>query len=58
MIIRPFNFDTLAVRTYQLAGDELLREASGPALVIVIAGILPVTALSRTIARSRPGSSA
>jgi iron(III) transport system permease protein len=58
MIMRPFNFDTLAVRTYQLAGDELLREAAGPGLTIVLAGIVPVIVLSRAIARSRPGSAA
>jgi iron(III) transport system permease protein len=56
MIMRPFNFDTLAVRTYQLAGDELLREAAGPGLTIVLAGIVPVIVLSRAIARARPGS--
>lgn len=58
MIMRPFNFDTLAVRTYQLAGDELLREAAGPGLAIVLVGIVPVIVLSRAIARSRPGSRA
>jgi iron(III) transport system permease protein len=55
MILRPFNFDTLAVRAYQLAKDELLREAAGPSLLIVLTGILPVVLLSRIIARSRPG---
>jgi iron(III) transport system permease protein len=58
MIMRPFNFDTLAVRAYQLAGDELLREAAGPGLAIVLAGIVPVILLSRAIARARPGSAA
>jgi iron(III) transport system permease protein len=58
LIMRPFNFDTLAVRTYQLAGDELLREAAGPGLAIVLAGIVPVIVLSRAIARSRPGRAA
>jgi iron(III) transport system permease protein len=58
MIMRPFNFDTLAVRAYQLAGDELLREAAGPGLAIVLAGIVPVLLLSRAIARARPGSAA
>jgi iron(III) transport system permease protein len=53
MIIRPFNFDTLAVRTYQLASDERLAEASGPALAIVLVGMLPVILLSWKIARSR-----
>jgi iron(III) transport system permease protein len=57
MILRPFNLDTLAVRAYQLAKDELLREAAGPGLAIVLVGILPVILLSRVIARSRPGQS-
>lgn len=53
LIVRPFNFDTLAVRVYRLASDERLAEAAGPALVIVLAGILPVLVLSAAIARSR-----
>jgi iron(III) transport system permease protein len=55
LIVRPFNFDTLAVRVYRLASDERLAEASTPALAIVAAGILPVIVLSLAIARSRPG---
>ncbi|WP_323378273.1 iron ABC transporter permease [Skermanella mucosa] len=55
LIVRPFNFDTLAVRTYQLAADERLAEASAPALAIVAVGILPVILLSIAITRSRPG---
>ncbi len=51
IIIRPFNFDTLAVRTYQLASDERLAEAAAPALAIVVVGILPVILLSLRIAR-------
>lgn len=53
MIIRPFNFDTLAIRVYNLASDERLAEASGSALAIVIVGIIPVILLSWRIARSR-----
>ncbi|KPF80962.1 iron ABC transporter permease [alpha proteobacterium AAP38] len=56
MIVRPFNFDTLAVRVYTLASDERLAEASTPALAIVAVGIIPVILLSRAIAKSRPGS--
>ncbi|MFV3074701.1 ABC transporter permease [Niveispirillum fermenti] len=56
MIVRPFNFDTLAVRVYTLASDERLAEAATPALAIVAVGILPVILLSRAIAKSRPGS--
>jgi iron(III) transport system permease protein len=55
LIMRPFNFDTLATRTFTLASDERLAEAGAPALAIVLVGLLPVVLLSRTIARSRPG---
>ncbi|HEY5720162.1 MAG TPA: iron ABC transporter permease, partial [Gammaproteobacteria bacterium] len=53
LIMRPFNFNTLAVRAYELASDERLAEAAGPALAIVVAGLLPVILLSRSITRSR-----
>lgn len=53
LIIRPFNFDTLAVRAYQLAADERLIRASGPALAIVFVGLIPVILLSWKIAKSR-----
>lgn len=55
MLMRPFNFDTLAAQAHQLAADERLREAATPALAIVATGLLPVLLLSRAIARSRPG---
>lgn len=53
LILRPFNFNTLAVRAYELASDERLAEAAPAALAIVVAGIIPVILLSRTITRSR-----
>ena len=55
LIMRPFNFDTLAVQAYRLASDERLSEASTPALMIVAAGLAPVLLLSRSIRKSRPG---
>lgn len=55
LIVRPFNFDTLAIRVYQLASDERLAQASTAALAIVVVGIIPVVLLSLAIARSRPG---
>ncbi|MBI4081094.1 MAG: iron ABC transporter permease [Candidatus Lambdaproteobacteria bacterium] len=55
LIVRPFNFDTLAVRVYVLAADERLAEASTAALAIVLVGVVPVLLLSLAIARSRPG---
>jgi iron(III) transport system permease protein len=58
LILRPFNFNTLAVRAYELASDERLAEAAGPAIAIVLAGIVPVILLSRSIARSRETTAA
>lgn len=55
LIMRPFDFNTLAVRTFELASDEQLAEAAGPALAIVLVGIIPVIMLSAAIARARPG---
>jgi iron(III) transport system permease protein len=55
LIMRPFNFDTLAVKAFELASDERLSEAALPALAIVAVGIGPVIVLSRAIARARPG---
>ena len=52
LVLRPFNSDTLAVVTYQLARDERLGEAALPALALVLVGLLPVILLSRTL-RSR-----
>ncbi len=53
LVIRPFNFDTLAIRVYRLASDERLAEASGSALALVAVGVIPVIILSTRIARSR-----
>jgi len=49
LVLRPFNSDTLAVVTYQLARDERLGEAALPALALVVVGLLPVMLLSRTL---------
>lgn len=53
LILRPFNFNTLAVRVYELAADERLADAAPAALAIVFAGLAPVILLSRSITRSR-----
>ncbi|MBS9403881.1 iron ABC transporter permease [Halomonas sp. TRM85114] len=58
IILRPFNFDTLAVRAHNLASDERLAEASTSSLAIVVVGILPVILLSIAMRKSRPGHTA
>ena len=52
LILRPFDFNTLAVRAYEMASDERLADAGAPALMIVLVGIGPVILLSRSIANS------
>jgi len=47
LVLRPFDFDTLAVHTYNLASDERLAEAAFPALCIVVAGCIPVLLLQK-----------
>jgi len=53
LVMRPFNFDTLATQVYILAHDERLAEASTAALAIVVVGVIPLVAISRNIARAR-----
>ena len=56
LILRPFNFDTLAVTTYIYAAEERMFEAATPAMMIVMIGLIPIFFLSKIIRESRPGS--
>jgi iron(III) transport system permease protein len=49
LLLRPFNFDTLATHTYQFAHDELMGQASLPALMIIFAGLIPVFFLNKIL---------
>ena len=53
LIMRPFNFDTLAVQAHRLASDERLAGAAVPSLVIAAVGLIPVLLLCRQVARGR-----
>ncbi|MDO9314758.1 MAG: iron ABC transporter permease [Burkholderiaceae bacterium] len=53
LVMRPFNFDTLATQAYTLASDERLAEASTATITIVAVGLLPLIVLCRQIARER-----
>ncbi len=55
LMLRPFNWDTLAVRAYAYASDERLAAAALPCLLITAAGLGPVIYLSHRLARARPG---
>lgn len=51
LIMRPLNFDTLAVQAFRLAADERLNGAAVPSLVIVAFGLVPVLLLMRQVVR-------
>ncbi len=53
LIMRPFNYDTLAVQAYRLASDERLEGAAVPSLVIMAVGLLPVILICRQVGRAR-----
>ncbi len=58
LLIRPFNFDTLAIGVYRFASDERLAQAAVGSILIVTVSLAPVILLSRTVAASgRPTSS-
>jgi len=53
LVLRPFDFNTLAVRAYEMAGDERLPDAGPPALMMVLVGLIPVILLSRAMLKSQ-----
>ena len=57
-VMRPFNFDTLAVQAYNLAADERLAEASTASLAIVAVGLIPLIVASRRMVRGEDATRA
>ncbi|MEX2453398.1 MAG: iron ABC transporter permease [Rhodospirillaceae bacterium] len=53
LLLRPFNFDTLATHVYQFASNEMLEQSALGAVTIVAVGILPVILLTRVMGRRR-----
>ena len=58
LVLRPFNFNTLAVRTFELASDERLADSACSALLIVAVGILPILIINRSLTRKGQGHGA
>ena len=54
LILRPFNFETLAVSTYIYASEERMIQAAAPAIAIVLTGLIPILFLTKMIRSSRP----
>ena len=56
LLLRPFNFDTLATHVYTLASLDLFEDGAIAAFAIVAIGLLPVYILHRAIETGRPGA--
>ena len=54
LILRPFNYHTLATKTFDMATNEMVAESANAALVIILTGIIPIIFLNRMI-RMRQG---
>ena len=52
LLLRPFNFETLATRVYYLASNEMIAEAAPGALAITLCSLLPVLLLHQTLGRA------
>ncbi len=53
LLLRPFNFETLATHVYLFASDEMIEYSALSALMIVLTGLIPVVVLSKTISYSQ-----
>lgn len=53
LILKPYNINTLAVKAYEYASDEMIAEASLPSLFIIFTGIIPILFLNRLIAKEK-----
>jgi len=49
LILKPYNVNTLAVKAYEYASDELILESSIPSLCIILSGMIPILLLNKLI---------
>lgn len=53
LILRPFNFDTLATKAFEYANDEMIHEAAIPSILIIVISLLLIFVLQKYQARMR-----
>jgi iron(III) transport system permease protein len=49
LLLRPFNFETLATYAYQFVSDEMIEHAALPALMIIVLGLIPFIVVNRLL---------
>ncbi|WP_045493374.1 ABC transporter permease [Vibrio hyugaensis] len=52
LLLRPFNFETLATYVYNFASDEHLELAALPAVLLVLVGLIPLVVVNRSLEQS------
>ncbi|WP_341659063.1 iron ABC transporter permease [Vibrio sp.] len=52
LLLRPFNFETLATYVYNFASDEQLELAALPAVLLVLVGLIPLVLVNRSLEHS------
>ncbi|TMX33794.1 iron ABC transporter permease [Vibrio sp. Hep-1b-8] len=52
LLLRPFNFETLATYVYNFASDEKLELAALPAVLLVLVGLVPLVIVNRSLEHS------
>lgn len=53
LILRPFNFHTLATKAFDMATNEMIAESANASLVVVLTGIIPIIILNNVISRKK-----
>jgi iron(III) transport system permease protein len=49
LILRPFNYQTLATKAFDMATNEMIAESANAALIIILTGIIPIIFLNKLI---------
>jgi iron(III) transport system permease protein len=49
LILRPFNFNTLATKAFDMATNEMIAESANASLVVVLTGVIPIILLNSVI---------
>lgn len=49
LILRPFNFHTLATKAFDMATNEMIAESANACLIVVLTGVIPIIVLNNMI---------
>lgn len=51
LILRPFNFHTLATKAFDMATNEMIAESANASLIVVLTGVIPIILLNNMISK-------